>query len=632
MQAVEDKGSVYAFGSFVLDPGERTLFSNGTPLHLPAKEFETLVLLVENNGKVLSKDAMMAAVWNDAFVEEGNLAKQISRLRKLLEVDGNKYIETVPKHGYRFKADVSRVLPSSPTLDDSGAEVTLNDANPPVQVRGFRPLTSLSVVFLVLLAGAVGVVFYYLIVNRPPTGANVSAARSVAVLPFKPVAGNEPDENLRLGLTDALITKLSGLKDVVVRPTNAVRKYMDQEPVSAGRELGVDTVLDGNIQLLDQQIRVTVQLINVENGSLIWGGKFDERFTDIFSLQDAISQAVATAIRPGLSGTEKSFLTKRYTKSAEAQQAYVQGRLLWNRRTADTIRSSIALFDDAIRKDPTYALAFAGRADAYSLLADYNGAPQKESYEKARESALKALELDPDLAEAHTALAYTKMYYFWDWEGSDREYRRAIEINPNYATAHQWYSEYLAGMGRFDEALAEIRRAKEIDPLSPVINAGEVWILYFARRYDDAIEHGRRLVESNPEFAEVNEYLKRSYDQKGMYSEAINMRQMRRKLVGLDFKETSALRKAAAATDHDGYWKARLEQELEEAKTEGPATYDLAEIYAQLGDKDRAFEWLEKAFEQRTYFMMYIKVAPNLDPVRSDPRFTEMLRRIGRSN
>jgi tetratricopeptide (TPR) repeat protein len=233
------------------------------------------------------------------------------------------------------------------------------------------------------------------------------------------------------------------------------------------------------------------------------------------------------------------------------------------------------------------------------------------------------------LAEAHTSLGYIKMYYDRDWEGAESEYRRAVALNPNYATARQWYAEYLTAMGRFDEALNETRRAKEIDPLSPIINAGETWTLYFARRYDEAIERGRRVAELNPNFAEIQEYLKRCYDQKGMYREAVTARQLRRKLVGLDATDTIVLKDAAAAVDPKVYWKKRLEQEFIEAKTESVEAFNMAEIYAQLGEKDAAFEWLEKAINERYYAVMYLRVAPNFDSLRSDPRFADALRRVG---
>lgn len=640
MKEVDDKGFTYEFGRFVLDPGEKTLLAEGSPIHLALKEIETLLFLVENNDHVLTKDEMISAIWPDSFVEEGNLAKQISRLRKVLNQNGDQYIVTLPKRGYRFSAgDLRRIAKTvdqpamieKRTIRRIGIEVDQPIENGERLLAATGPpsrRTAIIAGVLLILTLSVAAI-YWLISNRSQPSANASTARSIAILPFKAVTAEGEDEYLRLGLTDAVVTKLSNLKQLVVRPTNSVRRYdRVHDPLEAGRDLGVDVVLDGNVQRIDQQIRVTVQLINVSDGRSLWGGKFDEKFTDIFSVQDAISAQVALALAPGLTGEEKSLLAKRYTTNPDAHQAYVRGRLLWNRRTANDLKAAINSFNDAIAKDPNYALAYAGLADAYSLLSDYAGAAPDEAYPKAKESALKALELDDQLAEAHTALAYVNMYYYWDWQGAENEYRRAVTINPNYASAHQWYAEYLTAMGRFDEALAQTRRAKEIDPLSPIINAGEVWTLYFARRYDEAIERGKAIAELNPQFAEIHEYLKRCYDQKEMYAEAIAARQMRRKLVGVESTETETLKQAAEGGKKD-YWKKRLEQELLESRNEPPAVFNMAEIYAQLGEKDLAFEWLEKVVAKRHYEVMYLRVAPNLDPIRSDARFEQLLERIG---
>lgn len=648
METTENKGLVYEFGRFVLDPNERTLLSDGKRLHLPAKEFETLLMLVENNGRALSKEEMMSALWQDAFVEEVNLAKQISKLRKILNIDDEQFIETIPKHGYRFVADLrlTQSLDREPIVvekrlvkritvsrsDNSSTEL-LPPANALMLWRNDRSLRSggmIAIATLFFLAFAA--LAYFFLTGAGENTGGVPLVKSVAVLPFRSLGGQSVDEDIRLGLTDALTTKLGNLKQTLVRPTNAVRIYEGVEPLAAGRKLGVEAVLDGTVQHVDGQIRVTVQLINVRDGSVLWGGKFDQEFTDIFNVQDAIAEEVARAIEPGLTGEEKSLLTKRYTTNPEAHHAYVRGRYAWNKRTMEDLRDSIRHFNDAIAQDPNYALAYAGLADSYSLLADYRGAPGEQSYERAREAARKALTIDDELAEAHTSLAYVSMYRDWDWEGAETGYRRAIQLNPNYATAHQWYSEYLAAMGRFDEALAAIRRAKEIDPLAPVINAGEVWILYHARRYDEAIEQGEKLQKISPEFAEVHEYLKRCYDQQRMFKDAIAARQMRRKLTGLDPLETPAIKRASSAENHETYWRSRLQQEIADAQQEPPSTFDMAEIYAQLGEKDKAFEWLEKAFEERTYTMMYLKVAPALDPLRGDARFDEMLRRVNLAN
>lgn len=452
-------------------------------------------------------------------------------------MNGENLIETLPKHGYRFSTELRLVAnePEVPvilekqivkrltvTYQEDNDDKLLPAGIKEKQQSGERRQSSLRFFLIagVFLLAAVVIISYFSYFRSPNISnqsENISAVKSIAVLPFKSVGVEQDgDEYLRLGLTDSLITKLSNLKQIVVRPTNAVRKYEAQDPLAAGRELGVDVVLDGNVQRIGQQIRVTVQLISVRDGKLLWGGKFDEKFTDIFSVQDAISEQAAHSLELKLSGEEKSLLAKRYTTNTDAHDAYVRGRFFWNRRTTADLKEAIKYFNEAVGKDPNYALAYAGLADAYSLLADYDGALPADAYPKAKEAATKSLELDDELAQAHTSLSYVKMFYYHDWQGAQDGYRRAITLNPNYATARHWYSEYLSAMGRFDEAFVEARRAKEIDPLSPGINAQEVWILFYARRFDEAIERGRRIAEMNPEFAEIYDPLKRCYDQKGM--------------------------------------------------------------------------------------------------------------------
>ncbi len=607
MENVTNKGFTYQFGNFVLDPEGKTLYANGRPLHLPAKEFETLLLLVEHNGRALSKDELMSAIWGDTFVEEVNLAKQISRLRKVLKAEGTDYIETIPKHGYRFTAELRHVEPNilEPILVERRVVRQLTISR---EIEAFDdpelPATRLVPaprsrfdprwLLLLLILGLGAATLAWFARDENPSADRAASVRSVAVLPFSSLSIE--DDQLRFGLTDTLTTKLSSMDKIIVRPTNAARGFDGSDAVDAGRSLRVDAVLSGNVQRTANQIKLTVQLVDVRDGHLIWGESFVEKDADLFRLQDAVAAQVARAFELTLTGDEIAKISKRYTTNPDAHYSYVKGRYFWNKRTADNFRIAIGHFNDAIERDPNYALAYAGLADAYSLLADYRGAPVLESYDNARQAALKAISLDSELAEAH-----------------------------------QWYSEYLAAMGRFDEALSEIRRAQEIDPLAPVINAGEVWVLYHARRYDEAIDMGRKLSEMNPQFAEVHEYLKRCYDQKGMYREAIEARQTRRKLAALDPTLTPPIKRASTAANARDYWSGRLDQELEDLKTEPPSTFDLAEIYAQLGDKDKdkAFEWLEKAFAERTYTMMYLKVAPNLDPLRSDPRFTDMLKRVG---
>lgn len=656
---------VYEFGPFRLDPAEHVLLRDGEAVPLRPKEFDVLLALVGNHRHVLTKEELLEAVWPNQFIEEGNLNRQISTLRRVLgdTSDEPQYVQTVPKVGYRFVASVREIVARDAVvveLRDQSSDLVIErhtvarivtEEDEAKDVRDLEPVfepaallttgkkerrisrtqrLALSIAGVLLVSLTLALVYSRNL--RKPRETNAAPlVRSLAVLPFKPIGTADDDEYLGLGMADALITKLSGIREINTRPTSAVRKYgaKDQDPVAAGRELGVEAVIEGSVQRLGDQVRVTVQLISVRDRAPVWAEKFDEPYTNIFAVQDRISEQVAQALRVSVSSAEKELLTKHYTENSEAYQLYLKGRYFWNKRTGDGLKKGISYFNEAVEKDPSYALAYAGLADSYSLLSDYNELPPKQAYPQARKAVMRALELDEQLAEGHATLAFINTTYDWDWLGAEREYRRAIELNPNYETAHQWYAEYLSGMGRHEEALAEIRRAKEINPVSLIINAVEAWILYHARQYDAAIAQGQKVVEMDPNFAEVYEYLKRSYDQKGMFKEAISARQMRRRLGGFDAEMTPALREAATATSARVYWQKRLEQEMEESKRELNTAFDMAEIYAQLGEKDRAFTWLVKAYEERYFMMMYLKVAPNLDPLRSDPRFADLLRRVG---
>ena len=659
--------SVYEFGSFRLDPAEHVLLRDGEPVPLRPKEFAVLLALVGNHRHVLTKDELLEAVWPGQFIEEGNLNRQISTLRRVLgdTSDEPQYVQTIPKVGYRFVANVREIVhPSAGIVErelrDQSSDVVIErrtvarivteEDDEARDIRELAPVSepdgisdngkkesrinrsqrlALGIIGISLVTLTLAITYPWS--SRKSDRSNAAlGVRSLAVLPFKPI-GAEEDEYLGLGMADALITKLSNIREINVRPTSAVRKYsaQNQEPVAAGRELGVEAVIEGSVQRVGERIRVTIQLVSVRDGAPLWAEKFDEHFTNIFAVQDRISEQVARSLTLSLSGTEKQLLTKHYTENSEAYQLYLKGRYFWNKRTVEGLRKGISYFNEAVEKDPSYALAYVGLADSYSLLSDYGGLPPKEAYPQAKRAAMRAVELDERVAEAHATLAYIKTGYDWDWPGAEEGFRRAIELNPNYETAHQWYAEYLSGMGRHQEAIAEIRRAREINPLSLIINAVEVSVLCIAREYDQGISQGQKALEMDPHFAEVYGYLKRCYDQKGMYKEAIAAHQMRRKLAGLDAEESAALREAAAATSARVYWQKRLEQEVEESKRELSGGFEMAEIFAQLGEKDQAFAWLERAYEERSFMMLYLKVAPNLDPLRSDPRFADLLRRVG---
>lgn len=431
-------------------------------------------------------------------------------------------------------------------------------------------------------------------------------------------------------MADTLITRLSNIKQIIVRPISAVRNYggLDQDAMAAGREQRVDAVLDGNIQKSGEQIRVTVRLVNIADGQQLWVDKFDEKMTNIFAVQDSISERVAAALAVKLSGEETEFLTKRYTSNTEAYQLYVKGRYLWNKRTGEALRKSIEYFNQAIEKDPNYALAYAGLADAYAVLPGHGRALPEETLPKAKAAAQKALDIDSQLPEAHTTLASLSADE-WDWAEADRRFKRALELNPNYPTAHQWYGEYLVHVGRLGEALQEFKRALELDPTSLIINSLLGEALYLDRRYDEAIDQLQKTLEMDPNFAVAHTALGLAYEQKSMHNEAKSVFEKAVNLSGGATNLVALLGVAHVKCGNKSEARNVLDKLNKLVIQKRAQPHDLAIIYTGLGNKDRAFEWLEKAYQERSWLILYLKTDPFFDPLRSDPRFKGLLSRAG---
>jgi TolB-like protein/tetratricopeptide (TPR) repeat protein len=487
---------------------------------------------------------------------------------------------------------------------------------------------------LVLLGAGVVAAFYWPRAGgkAAATAASSAAPKSIAVLPLKTIgAGGDGDEReyLGLGLSDALIARLGNTRRIIDRPTSAVRKYTDpqQDPLAAGREQGVDAVLDGTVQQDGDRIRVIVRLMRVSDGASLWAGQFDERLTDIFAVQDSVSRQVVQGLSLTLSDEEHERLVRRENPNVEAYQAYMKGRYFWNKRNPEGFRKAVEYFQRAIEIDPAYARAYAGLGDAYGFLGGSDPVAQAEAVAKQKAATKRALQLDETLSEAHASLGLIAMNADWDWAAAEREFKRAIELNPNYATAHQWYGEFLAYMGRFDEGLAEVKRAQELDPLSLIISTDVAKVYALARRYDEAIEQYRRALEMDAEFTEVHGLLAMTYSMKGMHGEA--ERELRR-IEGLE--------------EHPAYlswlvyvygWAGRkkeAQRALGQLKDLSRRTYVspfwMATAYTGLGEKDEAFKYFEQAFaEHATGAAVTLKVNAIFDGLRSDPRFDDLLRR-----
>jgi DNA-binding winged helix-turn-helix (wHTH) protein/TolB-like protein/Flp pilus assembly protein TadD len=648
---------LYEFGPFRLDVAERLFLKNEEPVALTPKAFEMLVVLVERSGHLVEKDELLKEVWRDQFVEESNLSQNIYLLRKALGEGAteHQYIETVPRRGYRFVADVrevraadapetniiveqrtsARILISEDDEPETeSAEAGIEKKSLPALVahtRSRASVTRLLLAGLIALAlGASLLYFWKLKTAQPPANAGSMPGR-VAVLPFKPLGAESSDELLGLGMADATIIKLSNLQQMPVLPTSAVFKYTGREhdPLAAGRELGVDAVLDGTVQHAGDRVRVTVQLISLREGRTLWSAKFDEQFTNIFAVQDSISEQVAQALALQLTADERKQLTKRYTDNTEAYQSYLMGLYFWNKRTKDGLHKAIDYFQQAIERDANYALAYAGLADSYHLIVyyGYEPPPATESYRKAQAAAKRALELDETLAEAHTAMAMIQANYERDAAASEKSLKRALGLNPSYATAHQRYAWVLLGSGRLDEAIAEMRRAQQLDPVSLTINAALGSMFNFARRYDEAISQLQKTLAMDQSFSLARYNLGLAYMHKGMFDESVAEFQRAKELDPDSTDAVESIGYVYAVTGRRQEARRVLASLQETAKRREVSRYNIALIYAALGETDQAFEWLEKAAADQSLQTIYLRFDPQLDALKADPRFNEFLRR-----
>jgi TolB-like protein/Flp pilus assembly protein TadD len=477
---------------------------------------------------------------------------------------------------------------------------------------------------------------YLLISGRSNRRQPISAVKSIAVLPFKALGVDSGDEYLGLGMTDTLITQLSNLSQIIVRPTSAVRKYTDpgQDPLVAGREQEVDAVLEGSIQKSGERIRVTVRLMNVRDGSSLWAYKCDDQCAGIFEMQDAISERVAAALAMTLTSEEQKRLTKRYTDNTEAYQFYLKGRYYWNKRTDESLTKGIEYFHQAIDKDPGYALAYAGIADCYNALGNsvYGGLPPRKALPQAKASAIKALEIDEALAEAHASLGFVTTQYDWEWPVAEREFKRAIELNPNYPTAHHFYAVYLAAMERLDESMREMKRAEELDPLSLIIQTDLGRRFYFARQYQQAGEQLRSVIAMDPNFFRARFDLGQVYVKQGKYEEGIAELRQAIKLSGGAAVSLARLGYAYAVSGNRDEARTLLDQLNSLAKQQYVSPYLSATIYVGLGEKDKTFQFLDAAYEERSSSLIRLKVDPIFDDLRSDSRFADLVRRVGLVN
>lgn len=455
------------------------------------------------------------------------------------------------------------------------------------------------------------------------------AVESIAVIPFVNENKDPGAEWISDGLTESIINNLTQVPNLKVIARSSVFRYKGTDPVAVGKKLDVRAVLTGRITQRGDTMLISAELIDIRDNKQLWGEQYERRLADMLSVQREIAREITNNLRPTLSGVEQSRMNKQMTDSSDAYELYLKGRFYWNRRTPSDLQKAISLFEEAIEKDPNYAMAYAGVADSYALLTAYTTDPPRQLMPKAKEAALKALALDDNLAAAHASLGQITAYYDYDFPTAEREYRRAIELNPNYAPAHQWLAEHLSAMRRNDEALVEIRRALELDPFSVIMNRIYADILVDGRKYDEAIRQYQKAIDLDPNFPTAHYFLGRAYEAKGMYDDAVKS-YTRASELGTVLKDV--LVKTNDVYKKSG-WKAYVQFNLDQLVVNAPqrrfSPFTIATFYAKLGRDDEALRWLEKGYEERDFRMTLISVAFEFDRLRSDPRFRELVRRMG---
>ena len=628
-----DNELIHLFGDYVLDPARGRLLYEGQPIHLRPQAYKLLKHLAEHRGRLVSKDQLIEEVWEKRAVTDDSLVQCLRDVRLALGERGRHYLRNERGRGYIFdplddeqseRIDIVRVVVEEVDAQERAVPRALLPARDEQRRRAVVLGFAIACLAVVVLVAA------YLFRRDERNPENSVAVKSLAVLPFKPlVEGRE--EALEVGMADALIAKLGNIRDVTVRPLSAVRRYgnVEQDPFAAGRLLGVDAVLDGTIQRSGDRVGVTARLVRVDDGRQLWADRFEAPITDIFSLQDAISERVAAAVKPKLTSAEQQKLAKRYTDNIEAYQLYLLGRYHALKRTLPETQDAISYFRQAIVIDPSYALAYAGLADAHisSLASDL---PPKEFLPQARAAAQRATEIDDSLAEAHAELGFVIFWWDWDWGAAEKEIKRALDLDPNSATTHLFYAHLLSNTGRHTEALAEAKRARELDPLNLRINALEAQFLIHAGRTDEALTRLQETLEVEPNYFLARLYASSAYIEKGMYREAVSEAQRAREISGARSNYSQAfLGYALAKSGKKAEARSVLDALLKSAAEHYVEPYHIALIYNGLGEHDEALAWLERSYANRTPRMVFLKVEPKWNNLRSDPRFQDLIRRVG---
>ena len=626
----------FEFGPFQLLPAERLLLRGGTSVPLTDKTFDTLLVLVKRQGKLVERSELISSVWADSFVEEGNLTVVICTLRKALgdENGEREYIQTVARHGYRFIAEVRPVfsedaIPKGVELATTEEEVVLPSfSSIPSVLRTFatdRRIRYVGLSFgILLLVLAAWTRVGYLRAN------DQQQIQALAVLPFQVLNSNAASEYLSVGMADAIITRLGSTGQIVVRPTSAVQAYrhVNYDPFVVGKEQQVDTILVGNIEVLPDAVTLRVQLVRIRDRALLWADTFHERPENVFMLEEEVAQRVAQLGFFRLSGPARDRLTQANTTNPKAYNLYLQGRYLLNERTNEAAQNAAASFQQAISNDPNYALAYAELANAYVVLGTY-GEPPWQLYPKAEQAVFKALELNPSLAEANASQALISFHYEWNWPKAELEFQRALSLNPNDPMTHAQYAMFLGAMGRPSEANREADLAGQLDPASPLVKTIFARVEYFKHNYDRAIDIYQKVIDRAPQFASAHTRLGMAYLAKRDFKAAIEQFQAVQRIEGPDPYQEALIAYAQALSGDTKNARRILDELTAQSQHEYVPALSVALIYIALGERSQALEWLDRSYQDRSTHMIYAKVDPLFDPLRSEPGFRSVLQQMG---
>jgi TolB-like protein/tetratricopeptide (TPR) repeat protein/DNA-binding winged helix-turn-helix (wHTH) protein len=630
-------GRIFRFGAFEFHVQARELRKHRLRIKLAGQPISVLAMLLERPGEVVTREDLQARLWPaGTYVDfEHSVNAAVKRLRQALgdSADSPRFIETLARSGYRF------IAPLSERIDDIAEPAGQKQAAEPqsaAQVKRaakwLRFLAFPRVMAAVLLLIVVAAAFIIGLHERRPAPTGAGPIRSLAVLPLANLSGDPDEEYFVEGMADALRQHLEVISALrVVSRTSSMYYRGSSKPLpEIARQLNADAVVEGSVLRSGNRVRINVELIQTASDTHVWGGSYDRDLKDIFVLQAEVAQKIADEIRATVSPPDRARLARRQTPDPDAYLAYSKGRFFWNRRTEVDLKRAIGYFQQAIEKDPNYALAYDGLADCWLPLGWYAYLAPSETFPYAKVAVMKALALDDSLAAAHTSLAFVTLYYDRDWAGAEREFRRAIELNPNYANGHHWYAEFLSLVGRHAEAIAESERARELDPLSNIINTWVGSRYFFARQYDKAIEQYRNAVEMDPGFVPGHLVLGHALEQKHMYGEAIAELEKAVSLSGGSPVYMASLVHAYGVAGRQSQAKKLFDDLRNLSKQRYVSSYDLALASLGIGETDQAFTLLARAVEERSPRAAFLGVDPRFDGLRNDARFKELMIRIGR--